>query len=127
MEPKLFSKKVILFFFLIGLCSALLFRLIIFLNYIDTAYSRLAWYLGVVGYLFFFGFRFYISLKRRNVIIKNELISKIKNSNLDQASVKDVSYILNSITKSKEMFNYIFIFITSGLAIIFDIILTFLK
>ncbi|MDC7224956.1 MAG: hypothetical protein PQJ60_14505 [Spirochaetales bacterium] len=126
MATKTLPPWVIGTFFYIGLVSATLFRLIIFLNRVNLFYARLAWYVGVVGYILFFGFRFYIAKKRRRTIEENDLISKLKASDMDSDSKREIEYILKSLIKSKEIFNYRYIFVTSAAAILLDLVLTFL-
>jgi len=111
-------------FFITGLISALLFRLLIFFDDYSPLLRKGVWYSAVIGYLFFFGFRYYISYKRRKTILVNNLAEKVKKSDLDDHSRDEVIYLLNSIIKSKEMFNYIFIFAVSMVAIAADIFLS---
>ena len=126
MKSKTLPPWIINLFFVIGLVSAFLFRLLIFFNHYYSSLSRPVWYLAVSGYLMFFGFRYYISRKRRKTIIKNDLIIKVAESNLEDHYKSEVNYLLQSILKSKEVFNYIFIFGVSILAIVADLILSFL-
>lgn len=85
---------------------------------------RLVWYLAVLGYIIFFGFRFYIASKRRSAIIENKLIEKMDAVDcIAENDRKEIQYLLNSIIKSKEIYNYLFIFIVSILAIALDIAL----
>lgn len=126
-KSKTLPSWVINLFFIIGLASALLFRVLIFFNSYDPSLSRIIWYCGVVGYLLFFGFRYYISHKRRQSVIHNNLTEKVRSSDLTPDDKDEIIYLFQSIVKSKEMFNYIFIFAVSLLAILADIILMFLK
>jgi hypothetical protein len=126
MSSKLLPSWAITFFFFIGLFSATLFRLIIFLNRINIVWARVAWYAGVFGYICFFGFRFYIAAKRRKVIANNNLLDKVRNSDIEVSAKAEIEYLLNSLTKSREIVNYIYIFATSIIAIALDILLTVL-
>ena len=103
-----------------------MFRALIFFNHYAPSWSRPAWYTGVLGYLFFFGYRYYISHKRRVSISRNRLIEKVLESDLLPDDKDEIVYLFQSILKSKEMFNYIFIFAVSLVAIVMDIILMFL-
>ncbi|MBU1171871.1 MAG: hypothetical protein KKD44_20135 [Proteobacteria bacterium] len=127
MKSKTLPPWVINLFFMIGLVSAFLFRLLIFFNYYYTSWSRGVWYCGVMGYLFFFGFRYYISHKRRQSIIQNNLTEKVAASNIEADDKDEIIYLFQSLLRSKEMFNYIFIFSVSLLAIVADIFLTLLR
>ena len=124
MKAKLMPLWVINLFFFIGLFSGLLFRSIILVNRFDPALGRTVWYIAVSGYLLFFGYRFHISKKRREVIHSRNLIYKVENSRLPEEDRESLVYLLRSLTKSKEMFNYILIFILSGLAMALDIYLS---
>lgn len=121
MSKKVLPKSIIKFFFVLGIVSATSIRLIAVFNRFNPFISRILWYIGVIGYIFFFGYRFYISKKRRKTILENNLIEKLKNHSLNQEDRDNIVYILDSILKSKEILNYIYIFILSIVAIIVDI------
>lgn len=123
MKTKLFPPWIIRFFFIVGIISAIFFRLLVVFNYFWQPMGRVVWYCGVIGYILFFGFRFYISRKRRRVIIENDLINKLEEDSLNREEREEIQYILSSLIKSKEMINYIFIFALSGMAIVVDVTL----
>lgn len=111
-------------FFIIGLLSSLSIRLIILFKHLQPDFIRPAWYCGVIGYVFFFAYRYYITLKRKRLIINNGLISKI--GSLQELASNDrelLEYVVTSIVKSREHINYMFIFASSIVAIIIDLIL----
>ena len=121
MTSKTLPKPVILIFFILGLIGSLSFRAIIIANKFNQILARFIWYVGVISYLLFFAYRFYISLKRRKTITQNNLLEKIQHLNLSNEDKKNFDYVIRSIMKSREMFNYVFIFILSAIAIIIDI------
>jgi uncharacterized protein YacL len=121
MTDKTLPKWVTILFFIIGLISAFIFRAIIIIARFDTTLSRIAWYIAVVGYIAFFAYRFMISLKRRRMIERNRLIEKLQQNELDDNDRHHLEYILRSLMKSKEMYNYVFIFLLSGVAIVMDL------
>jgi len=127
MQRKVMPPWIINLFFYTGVVSALLFRSTIIVNRYNTQLGRIIWYTAVCGYIFFFGYRFYISLKRRKVIHDEGLIGKVEKSNLAEEDRENVKYLLNSLQKSKEMINYILIFLLSGVAILVDLVLSNLK
>lgn len=127
MKAKTMPIWVINLFFFVGLISGFLFRSTIVFNHFNPALGRIVWYFAVSGYIFFFGYRFYISKKRRKVIRSRNLIYKIQQCDIAAEDKESVIYLLESLVKSKEMFNYILIFILSGLAIAVDLFLTFLN
>lgn len=127
MESKLqvLPKYVIVIFFLIGAASALIFRLIIILSKLSPSYVRVAWYAGAIGYVFFFSFRFFITERRKLAVRHYRLIEKVKGRDeLDDTERKALLYVLNSIDKSLEHYNYIIIFVSTFIAIAVDIFLS---
>ena len=110
--------------FIIGAISTISFRALIVINRFSEFWGRIIWYTAVIGYIFFFLYRYQISKKRRRVIIENDLINKLNTNSLSKENIKQLTYIVNSLTRSKEMINYVLIFLMSILAIAADIILT---
>ncbi len=127
MESKLqvLPKYVIVTFFLIGATSALIFRLIIIFSKVGPSYVRVAWYAGAIGYVFFFSFRFFITERRKLAVRHYRLIEKVKGrEELNDTERKALLYVLNSIDKSLEHYNYIIIFVSTFIAIAIDIFLS---
>ena len=122
--PKTVSPFVIYLFLVVGLLSAVAFRLLTIINTFSPSLMRPVWYFGVIGYIFFFAYRYHISEKRKNAIRANRLLEKIQSpgeiSSEDRALI---AYVLSSIIKSKENLNYLFIFALSIAAVGVDILL----
>jgi len=111
-------------FFILGLLSGTAIRSLIVFNHVEPALVRLVWYMGVIGYFFFFGFRYFIARRRKLIIREHDLIGKVeRREKLSEMDKDYLEYVLISIQKSREMFNYLFIFVTSLIAILTDIIL----
>lgn len=123
--PETVSPHTIHFFFLVGLISSISFRLLIIFQHIAPALIRPTWYAGVIGYVIFFLYRYFISRKRKNAVKAYGLIGKIMASDLSEEDKRVSAYLLSSIQKSPENMNYFFIFSLSVVAIIFDIVLTY--
>jgi len=122
--PKTVSPFVIYLFLVIGLLSAVAFRLMTIINTFSPALLRPVWYFGVIGYIFFFAYRYHISEKRKAAIRANRLLEKIQGS--AEITAEDralIAYVLSSIMKSKENLNYLFIFVLSIAAVGVDILL----
>ena len=124
--PKTVPSFVVYLFLVIGLLSAVAFRLVTIINTFCPSLLRPVWYFGVIGYIFFFAYRYHISEKRKTAIRANRLLEKIQApgeiTGEDRALI---AYVLASIIKSKENLNYLFIFILSIAAVAVDIILAF--
>ncbi len=124
--PHTFPAYIIHGFFIIGLVSALAFRSIIVFQRLEPAWVRPVWYIGVLGYVGFFLYRYEITKKRKRVIKEYRLIEKVQaNACLSEEEREAVTYLLSSITKSMEDINYLLIFLLSLLAILLDIIFSF--
>lgn len=120
--PHLLPTPVINLFFVIGVISAVCFRILLVVQHLQPQLFRMVWYVGVLGYIVFFIYRYAISQKRRQAIERFELIQKIeKNTALAAEDREVLIYLLNSIQKSKENINYLVIFTLSVAAIIADI------
>ena len=122
--PKTVSPFVIYLFLVIGLLSAVAFRLMTIINTFSPALLRPVWYFGVIGYIFFFAYRYHISEKRKNAIRANRLLEKIRGQG--EITSEDralIAYVLSSIIESKENLNYLFIFVLSIAAVGVDILL----
>ena len=124
-HPHTLPKPVIYGFFILGLLSAIAFRIIIVFQHIEPTWVRPVWYAGILGYIVFFLYRYYISRKRKKAIRDYDLINKLKtDACLSDKDREIATYLLSSIHKSMEDLNYFIIFILSILAIIADFVLS---
>lgn len=120
--PGILPQTVVDGFFVLGLFSALMFRILIVFTSWQPQWFRPVWYAGVLGYVFFFGFRYYISRKRRKVISDFRLLEKLEGgASLEEGEREALLYLVRSIRKSREILNYLFIFALSCLAILLDL------
>lgn len=123
-EFKTLPKIVVNLFFIIGVISAISFRVIIAFQYFMPSVVRVIWYIGVVGYFSFFLYRYIISRRRKTIVTKYKLIDKLQSGDtLSENEKHALLYVVSSIDKSRENYNYYFIFILSIIAITFDIIM----
>ncbi len=124
MSPKAYPKWIVVMFFLIGIVSAIGFRSLIFFASLNPELFRPVWYCSVFGYILFFGYRSHISRRRRFALHYNGLFEKvIRDKELDREDKDSLKYILKSLDKSKENYNYMAIFVLSIVAVICDMIL----
>jgi hypothetical protein len=125
-ELKTLPKWVVYLFFIIGIISAFSFRVMILVE--DEFVARIFWYIAVIGYIFFFFYRYLIAKKRTRIIDQYHLCEKFeKDECLDRKSQKAALYIVASLHKSREKYNYYLIFLFSAIAIALDILLTLYK
>jgi len=122
--PHTLPPFVIYFLFILGIISAIAFRVIIVVQRVEPSWVRPVWYIGTIGYMIFFIYRYYISKKRKMAIERFQLLEKVKsNTCLTHEDRETVIYLLSSIKKSPEDFNYFIIFLLSIMAITIDIYL----
>jgi len=121
-KPHTLSPLVIYTFFALGIVSATAFRAIIFVQRFEPLWVRPVWYIGTIGYMLFFLYRFYIAEKRKKTIERFQLIEKVKaNACLTDEDREIVIYLLSSLKRSPENINYLVIFIFSVIAVAIDI------
>ncbi len=116
-----------LFYFWSGIIATFAYRIIIVLNFYSTAWVKISWYVGTIGFIVYYIHRFEISQKRSRVIIEHQLREKL--NHLDKLGKSDheaLAYILETLVSSKEKWNNYFIFILSGLALLAGIIFDFI-
>ena len=122
--PEGYSMAVIKLYLWVGLISALLLRLVIIADHYGDFYARVLWYLGVVGYLWFFGHRYHIAKRRFNVIREMDILAKVQNREcLTERDFEGLNYVLWSLSVSKERLNYLVIFVFSLIAIVVSLTL----
>jgi hypothetical protein len=109
--------------FLVGVIATIAYRIIIFLNYLPNhLWSDIVWYIGTIGFVWYFAHRYNIEQRRSLIIKERGLETKVANakcfSNDDQQALEN---ILKSLESSKSQLNSIVIFTASGLALLVDI------
>ena len=115
-------------FFAIGLIATIAIRAVTILVNIRPIYGKIAWYIGVGGFVLFFIYKFRINQTRTRLIEKHNLVHKISQKNqLTDQDYELVSGILCSLRSKKETINYIFIFGLSALALALALYLDFIK
>ena len=124
--PKGYRMPVIKMYFWVGLVSALLLRLVIIADHYGDVYARVLWYLGVLGYLWFFAHRYHIGKRRYGVIRDLGLLEKIERREaLTEEDFEGLNYVMWSLSVSKERLNYLVIFTFSVIAIVLSLALDF--
>lgn len=127
MKPKISSPLARSFYFWTGIVATLAYRVVIVLTEVDPLWLKISWYIGTIGFVLYFIHRFQVSEHRFALIKENKLATKVAQSESITADDKEaLNYILTSLSSSKERWNYIFIFISSGLALAYGIYLDFI-
>lgn len=122
------SKIVRVLFFCAGIIATFAYRIIIVLSGVNPLWLKVAWYVGTIGFVIYFIHRFQISEKRAKIINKYHLNEKVASlQGVDEKDKEAIAYIFQSLKVSSERWIYIFIFITSGLALAAGIYLDFIR
>lgn len=124
--PHVMPRPVIIGAMILGLLAAVSFRVLTIAEALNPALVRPIWYFAVLAYIVFFAYRFFITEKRKRVIIANGLLEKVKQG--EELSPDDrelLSYVLSSVVRSKEHINYLFIVAVSIIVVVIDILLMF--
>lgn len=108
--------------FFIGIIATLAYRIIVILNHFSPLWVEIAWYIGTIGFIWHFAYRWYIENKRDKLIEDLDLADKVKNHKpLSKKDTEAIAYVLKGIETSYAKWNYITIFIASALALIYAI------
>lgn len=125
-SPHTLPKSIIIGAMVLGMFSAFAFRSLMMLEHFEPGLVLPVWYLGVIGYLIFFLYRYWITLRRKRVIEEYGLIEKVESGQCLEGKDREVLiYLLNSLWVSREHINYYAIFLLSVLAIVADLALRF--
>ena len=126
--PKLNHKFYRFFMFIVGILATIAYRIIVILNHYSSLWVQIAWYIGTIGFVWYFAHRFNVESRRDRVISDLKLVEKVQNShNLKVADKKALIYILQSLHTSLAKWNYIAIFLISALALAYGVYQDFIK
>ncbi len=108
------------FLFWIGVVATFSYRIIIVLNYYSQLWVEIAWYIGTIGFIWYFAHRYRVENKRDKLIEDKDLADKIKlEKELTPDDRNAIVYILKGVETSKAKWNYIVIFAFSIIALIY--------
>ena len=126
--PHLNSKFYRYFMFILGITATIAYRIIVVLNHYSPLAVQIAWYLGTIGFVWYFAHRFKVENRRDRIITDLELVKKIENSeNLSELERGSLVYVLKGLQTSLSKWNYIAIFVLSSLALIYGFFQDFLR
>ncbi len=115
-------------FFIIGLVATVAIRIVTVLIDVQPIYGKIAWYIGIGGFLLFFIYKFNVNRSLAKIIDQKKLIDKA--NDLKTLSKEDshlIANILCSLKSEKERINYLFIFAISAVALLLAIYFDFIK
>ena len=105
-KDKLSSHFYRILVFWIGIVATLAYRLIIILNHYSQLWVEISWYIGTIGFIWYFIHRFRVENQREKLIEKRNLGQKIKNNEqLTESDRNALVYILKGLRTSKARLN----------------------
>jgi len=113
------------FFFLVGIVATVAYRIIIVLNFYDPLWVKVSWYVGTIGFIFYFGYLYTIQSKRMKLAVKYNLFEVVEKSKIRGKSKEALEYLVRSNATSKARWNSAIIFILSVLALLVGFFLDF--
>ena len=121
-EPN--PKPVRLFFFWAGLIATIAYRIIVVLNLYDPLWVKIAWYIGTIGFVLYFGHRYDIARKRAKLVRDYDLVKAVdKIQGIAPPKKEALHYLVKTSLTSKSRWNSAMIFILSLAALILGVIL----
>ncbi|MCG2695575.1 hypothetical protein L6248_01420 [Candidatus Parcubacteria bacterium] len=113
--------------FFIGIIATLAYRIIIILNYYSSLLVAISWYIGTIGFIWYFAHRYRVQNHYADLIVDKKLPEKICENKLTKDDCDALLYILKSISSSKAKWNSIAIFILSAAALIYAVVVDIIK
>ena len=124
MQIKTDPKPIKLFYFYIGIIATFAYRIIIVLNFYEPILVKVAWYIGTVGFIFYFWNRYKVVNQFHSLIKDQKLVQALRAPcALTQNQQKALAHIVETLDTTKAQLNYVIIFILSFLALIAGILL----
>ena len=115
--PRLSSHVYRIWVFIVGVIATIAYRLVVVLNYYSQFWVEVAWYIGTIGFIWYFAHRYRVENRRDQLIEKLQLIKKVEaNQSFKPEDKAALLYVLKSLETSLAKWNYIAIFLFSGLA-----------
>ena len=120
--PKLNSSAYRILIFIVGVLATIAYRAVIILNHYSQFWVEVTWYIGTVGFIWYFGHRYIVETRRDKLIEKLNLVNKIEaGQSINSEDKTALVYILKSLETSLAKWNYIAIFVFSFLAIAYAV------
>ena len=113
--------------FAVGIIATVAYRIIIILNYYSSLLVAIAWYIGTIGFIWYFAHRYRVQDDRSDLIRDRELARKVKQGELTPDDRQALLYILKSTSSSKAKWNSIMIFILSVIALAYAIVVDIIR
>ena len=117
-----------LIFFIIGLIAIIAVRAVTILEHVKPIYGKIAWYVGILGFFMYFGYKYKIDRSRYGLIKTSKLMDKIlQGDSIEKEDREIIGSVLCALSSNKDRINYFIIFSSSAVVLIIAIYLDFLR
>jgi hypothetical protein len=114
------------FFIIVGFIATVSIRVVTVLMSIDPVYGKTAWYIGVLGFVIFFVYKYKVFKMRAHLIEQHDLLRKLaKGDPLPREDRDILSQLLCKIKSNKERVNFLFIFVVSAITLVVAMLFDF--
>jgi len=120
---KNYSAPVKYLFFWVGAIATLAYRIIIVLNFYSPYLVKVVWYVGTIGFILYFGYRFDVQRREFKLVSDYDLIKAVRESKIDSQHKKILKHVVKTVSTSKARWNSLFISLLSLVALILGIFL----
>jgi hypothetical protein len=111
-----------LFFFTLGVIATIAYRAIVVLNDYSAYWVEVTWYIGTIGFTWYFWHRYQVENRRDELVTKFKLVEKTENNTpLNSEEKQALVKVLNGLQTSLAKWNYIIIFVSSFIAIAYAV------
>lgn len=116
------------FFFIIGLVAIVAVRAVTILAHVKPFYGQIAWYIGVLGFILYFAYKYKIDRSRAASIRQNGLIEKMmQGRSIEKEDREMIGAVLCAISSRKDSISYLMIFLSSAIVLVVAVYLDFIK
>ncbi len=115
-----------LWLFWVGIIATIAYRIIIILNNVSATSVKIAWYIGTIGFVWYFAHRYRVQNYREEIIKEKKLLDKLCQNDLNEEDCEALHYVVKSLSSSKAKWNYVVIFVFSILALIYGVVTDFI-
>ena len=115
-------------FFVVGLIAIIAVRVVTILEHVKPVYGKAAWYIGILGFVIYFAYKFKVDNSRARLIKERGLMSKISRGDaIEKEDRIVISSILCALSSGMDRINYLVIFISSALVLMLTVYLDFFR
>jgi hypothetical protein len=115
-----------LLIFWVGIIATISYRIIVVFNDISPMLVKITWYVGTIGFVWYFAHRYRVENQRERLIRERRLMDKLCTNKLSTEDCEALRYIIGGLSSSKAKWNYIAIFVFSALALAYGVWTDFL-